>query len=77
MVYYHGWYGKAYIAHERVKSVEPTNSDVLDAPTPQKKPYAPPSLVSYGTVEKLTRSGGSETNLDHSGLSMRMPGGGG
>jgi hypothetical protein len=38
----------------------------------QIKSYSPPSLVKYGSVEKLTGTGGSE-NLVDSSTSMRMP----
>ena len=36
-----------------------------------KKPYASPQLTEYGTVEKLTRSGGS-TRAEGLQAAMRM-----
>jgi hypothetical protein len=37
----------------------------------ERKPYAPPRLIEYGTVAKLTQSGGA-TVFDFSGGMMRM-----
>jgi hypothetical protein len=38
----------------------------------ERKPYSPPRLIEYGTVAKLTQSGGA-TVFDFSGGMMRMP----
>ena len=36
--------------------------DVADRKTPKKRPYAKPRLQEYGSIAKLTQSGGTTKN---------------
>lgn len=42
-----------------------------DEPRAKRRPYVAPELIEYGTVAKLTQTGGNTTN-DAAGM-MRMP----
>jgi len=53
----------------------PLEKDRNEAPQSEnkKKVYTPPTLSEYGSVSKLTKSGGT-TNADHGGNMMQPKG---
>jgi hypothetical protein len=48
-------------------------TDEEQKPSPKKKPYSSPTIIEYGSVVKLTQTGGTVSRADSTNLTMRMP----
>ena len=49
------------------------DTDVEPRSDPKKKPYISPTIIEYGSVAKLTQTGGTNSLADASNPTMRMP----
>lgn len=43
------------------ETINPRREEASASDTPPKKPYTTPRLTVYGTIEKLTKTGGQTT----------------
>lgn len=51
----------------RKKDMSPRKEETGAPDTPSKKPYTAPRLTTYGSIEKLTKTGGKTTRDGGSG----------